>query len=176
MEVIAQGGGVLSVVLAGHPKLHNDLRRPVMEEIGYRTDVLSLDGLADETRPYLDWLLGEGAAKGAKAEAMMTPEAQGLLAARLATPLQIAEHLTRAFEEGFRLGQKPVTADIVAATLAPDFEALEPRLTRQGYTVRALAEQFNAKPGEIRHLLDGRLDTGRTRELADMMRAAGLPM
>jgi hypothetical protein len=64
----------------------------------------------------------------------------------------------------------------VAATLAPDFDALEPRLTRQGWTVRALAEQFNAKPGEIRHLLNGRLETGRTREPADMMRAAGLPM
>ena len=176
MEVIAQGGGVLSVVLTGHPKLRNDLRRPVMEEVGYRTDVLSLDGLADETRPYLDWLLGECAAKGAKVEAMMAPDALDLLAARLATPLQIGEHLTRAFEEGFRLGQKPVTADIVAATLAPDFDALEPRLTRQGYTVKALAEQFNARPGEIRHLLDGRLETGRTRELADMMRAAGLSM
>jgi type II secretory pathway predicted ATPase ExeA len=64
-----------------------DLRRPVMEVVGYRTDVLGLDGLADETRAYLDWLLGEGAAKGAKAKAMMAPEALDLLAARLATPL-----------------------------------------------------------------------------------------
>jgi type II secretory pathway predicted ATPase ExeA len=35
MEVIADGGGRVSVVLAGHPKLRNDLRRPTMEEIGY---------------------------------------------------------------------------------------------------------------------------------------------
>ena len=32
----------LSIVLAGHPKLCNDLRRPTMEEIGYRTDIFEL--------------------------------------------------------------------------------------------------------------------------------------
>ncbi len=176
MEVIAQGGGVLSVVLAGHTKLRNDLRRPVMEEVGYRTDVLSLDGLADEARAYLDWLLGECAAKGAKVDDMIAPDALDVLAARLTTPLQICEHLGRAFEEGFRLGQKPIGADIVAATLAPDFDDLEPRLTRQGYTMKALAEQFGARPGEVRRLLDGHLEVGRTRELADMMSTAGLPM
>lgn len=46
MEVVEDGGGRLSVVLAGHPKLRNDLRRPTMEEIGYRTDVFTLDGIA----------------------------------------------------------------------------------------------------------------------------------
>jgi type II secretory pathway predicted ATPase ExeA len=39
MEVVADGGGMLSIVLAGHPKLRNDLRRPTMEEIGYRATV-----------------------------------------------------------------------------------------------------------------------------------------
>jgi type II secretory pathway predicted ATPase ExeA len=37
MEVVGDGGGRLPIVLAGHPKLRNDLRRPTMEEIGYRT-------------------------------------------------------------------------------------------------------------------------------------------
>ena len=36
MEVVADSGGMLSVVLVGHPKLRNDLRRPTLEEIGYR--------------------------------------------------------------------------------------------------------------------------------------------
>jgi len=44
------------------------------------------------------------------------------------------------------------------------------------FSVKALAEQFGAKPGEVRRLLDGHLEIGRTRELADMMRTAGLPM
>lgn len=39
-----------------------------------------------------------------------------------------------------------------------------------------LSEQFNAKPAEIKGLLRGKLDAARTRELADEMRAAGLPL
>jgi type II secretory pathway predicted ATPase ExeA len=45
MELVEDGDGRLSIVLAGHPKLRNDLRKPTMEEIGYRTDVFSLDGV-----------------------------------------------------------------------------------------------------------------------------------
>jgi hypothetical protein len=41
--------------------------------------------------------------------------------------------------------------------------------------VRSLVEQFDAKPSEIRQLLRGDLDPGRSRELLDEMRAAGLP-
>lgn len=37
-----------------------------------------------------------------------------------------------------------------------------------------LGEQFNARPAEIRRSLNGQLDPGRTREVADRMRAAGL--
>lgn len=57
MEVVEDGGGRLSVVLAGHPKLRNDLRRPTMEEIGYRTDIFTLDGIAGSQREYIQWLL-----------------------------------------------------------------------------------------------------------------------
>lgn len=35
MELAAGAGVVLSVLLIGHPKLRNDLRRPQMEQIGY---------------------------------------------------------------------------------------------------------------------------------------------
>ena len=52
---------------------------------------------------------------------------------------------------------------------------LEPRLTRSGYDVRSLSEQFDAKPAEIRRLLRGDLDPARSRELQDEMHAAGLP-
>jgi hypothetical protein len=52
---------------------------------------------------------------------------------------------------------------------------LEPQLTRNGYDVRSLVEQFDAKPSEIRQLLRGDLDPRRSRELMDEMRAAGLP-
>jgi len=56
MDVVEDVGGRLSVILAGHPKLRNDLRRPTMEEIGYRTDVFNLDGIAVSQRDYIHWL------------------------------------------------------------------------------------------------------------------------
>ena len=49
-EVVVEGGGQLSVVLLGHPKLKNDLRRPQMEEIGDRTTVFEFGGLRDRQR------------------------------------------------------------------------------------------------------------------------------
>jgi hypothetical protein len=39
IEVIRDSGGMLSVVLAGHSKLKNDLRRSSMEEIGSRATI-----------------------------------------------------------------------------------------------------------------------------------------
>ena len=176
MEVIARGGGSLSVVLIGHPKLRNDLRRPSMEEIGHRTDILSFEGLGEDARAYLDWLLGECTEVDTDAGARIEPAALDVMAMRLNTPLQFAEHLNRAFEAGFRTGQKPVTAEIVTATLAPDFDDLEPRLTRPGYSPQVLADQFHAKPSESRRFLNGQLDAGGTRELADRMRAVGLAL
>jgi hypothetical protein len=64
---------------------------------------------------------------------------------------------------------------VVEAVLSLRIDDLEPRLTRSGYDVRSLAEQFDAKPAEIRRLLRGDLDPARSRELMDEMRAAGLP-
>ena len=108
-----------------------------MEEIGHRTDVLAFEGFGEDTRAYPDWLLGECAEDGVEVDTLIEPAALDLMAMRLSTPLQFAEHLNRAFEAGFRMGQKPITA-------------------------------------ETRRFLNGQLDPGRTRELADRMRAVGL--
>jgi len=89
MELVEGGGGRLAVVLAGHPKLRNDLRRPTMEEIGYRTEVFSLDGIAGSQREYIRWLLGMCAADKKEAETILTVEAIDVLASVLRTPLQI---------------------------------------------------------------------------------------
>jgi type II secretory pathway predicted ATPase ExeA len=174
MEVAADVAGVLSLVLIGHPKLHNALRRSTLEEIGSRTAVLPFEGLAGQQADYIRWLLGTCAAEGTTVESLITDPAVALLAERLVTPLQIEQHLILAFEEGFRVGERPVTAEVIENTLARDLNDLEARLTRHGYTVRALAEQFSAKPAEIRQLFRGELKAARFQELSERMRSAGL--
>ena len=62
---------------------------------------------------------------------------------------------------------------LIAEVLA---ETTKPRLTRQGYSPKVLADQFHTKPSEIRRFLSGQLDAGRTRELADRIRAVGLAL
>ena len=57
MEVIRDGGGKLSIVLAGHPKLRNELKTPKMEEVGFRTTTMSLDATPGILRDYVNWLL-----------------------------------------------------------------------------------------------------------------------
>jgi DNA invertase Pin-like site-specific DNA recombinase len=52
----------------------------------------------------------------------------------------------RAFEAGFEVGAKPIDETVVESVLSLRIDDLEPRLTRSGYDVRSLAEQFNAKP------------------------------
>ena len=50
---------------------------------------------------------------------MITDAAVELLAQRLGTPLQIEQYLTRALGEGWRVGEKPVTAQLVETLLSP---------------------------------------------------------
>jgi type II secretory pathway predicted ATPase ExeA len=128
IEVVRGSDSTLSVVLAGHPKLRNDLRRPSMESV-------------------------------------ITDEAFGMLSEKLSTPLQFEYYLTRALEEAYTIGQKPVGTDMIESVLAKDINGLEPRLTRQGYNVKVLAELLNAKPREIKSFLSGHLAPGRTQEL-----------
>lgn len=54
--------------------------------------------------------------------------------------------------------------------------AIVATLTRHGYDVRNLAEQFNPKPTEIKLLFRGQLGLVRTRELQEQMLSAGLPL
>ncbi|SEN69543.1 Type II secretory pathway, component ExeA (predicted ATPase) [Sphingomonas gellani] len=176
VELVTEGGGQLAVILVGHPKLRNDLKRPQMEEIGDRTTVFEFGGLRDRQRDYIDWALRAALSPGVEPEDVLTEDAAVLLAARLKTPLQIGRHLVRAFEAGFGASVKPVDAATVDGVLSRQIDDLEPQLTRHGYDAKSLAEQFDVRPLEIRRLLRGGLDPARTRELTDEMRAAGLPL
>jgi hypothetical protein len=147
-----------------------------MEEIGHRFTVLTFEGMAGHQRDYILWLLRHCVAKDADVASLIDEEAINLLAARLKTPLQIEQYLTLAFEETFRVGEKTVTTTVVETVMSRQMDELEPRLTRYGYDVKSLAEQFHAKPSEIRLFLQGQLDATRTRELTEQMLTAGLPV
>lgn len=176
MELVEDGDGSLSVILAGHPKLRNDLRRATMEEIGYRTDIFSLNGIAGSQREYIYWLLGACASDGTDVESILTDDAIDLLATKLRTPLQIQLHLALAFEAGYQTGEKPVSAALVESVLSRQLDDLEPTLTRHGYRVKDLVEQFDAKPAEIKALFSNSLEPVRAATLRDRMLAAGLPI
>ena len=80
IELVTEGGGQLSIVLIGHPKLKNDLRRPKMEEIGDRTTVFEFGGLRDRQRNYIDWVLKASLEERVAPDEIVTDEAATLLA------------------------------------------------------------------------------------------------
>jgi hypothetical protein len=141
-----------------------------------RTASSELHGACSSGRSSLDWLLTQCLAEGVIAGDIITEEALALLARRLGTPLQIEQYLTQALEEGWRVGEKPVTAQLVEALLSPRLDELEPRLRRHGYDIPDLAELINARQGEIRSLLRGELEPARGQELTAKLMAAGLPI
>ncbi len=123
----------------------------------------------------------EDTASGAKAErvepeSILTEDAIDLLATKLRTPLQIQLHLSMALEAGYLTGEKPVSAELVESVLSRQLDDLEPTLTRHGYRIKDLVEQFDARPTEIKALFSNALDPAHAAELRDKMLAAGLPI
>ncbi|CAM3167514.1 hypothetical protein [Pseudomonas floridensis] len=111
-----------------------------------------------------------------QAESILTEDAIDLLATKLRTPLQIQLHLSLALEAGYLIGEKPVSAELVESVLSRQLDDLEPTLTRHGYRIKDLVEQFDARPTEIKALFSNALDPARAAELRDKMLAAGLPI
>jgi len=176
MEIVRSGKGTLSVVLAGHPKLKNDLRRSAMIEIGARATFFDLCSFGHDKKTFLYWLLDQVTEQKNKPETLLTEAAAALLCEKLTTPLQFEYYLSRAFVEAFRVAQKPVDADTIKDILAPDLEGLEARLASNGYSFKQLTDIFTAKPKEIRAFLNGQLPPERTKELYDQLLAAGITL
>ena len=175
LEVIADGGGQLSIVLAGHPRLSNDLRNPNMEEIGYRSTVFSLDAITGSQREYIHWLL-RNCSNGADPEAIFAEETIDLLASKLRTPLQVEQHLKLALEAGYLIGAKPVSVEVAESVLSKKLDDLEPTLIRHGYKMRDLTEELGVNSREIKALFRNQLEPSRSKELQEKMLAAGLPI
>jgi type II secretory pathway predicted ATPase ExeA len=176
IEVIQDCGGVLSVILAGHPKLKNDLRRASLEEIGSRTTVFDLNGIVSSKREYIEWVIQECTKPETDIYSILSIEAIDLLTERLHTPLQIEHHLSLAFEEAFMVGEKPVTETIIESVLVKDIDGLEPKLTRQGYSIKTLSESISVQPKVIRAFLHGKLSPGQAQEIQVELLAVGIPL
>lgn len=170
------GPAGLSVLLAGHPKLQNDLKRSNMEEIGYRTSTFSLDGAIDSRRQFIEWVIAQCVQDDVKVTDVFEPEAIDLLAEKLVTPLQIVEHLTRSLEAGHAANEKPVSASIVSTVLSGAIADLEATITRLGYDHKSLASLLNVTQAEARQFITGRLDGARAADLHEQLLVVGLPV
>jgi hypothetical protein len=86
----------------------NDVFRASMGEIAARTTVFGLCSFRNDKKKYLHRLLQQVTAPTTKPDTSLTGAAATLLCERLTTPLQFELCLSRAFEEAFRVGQKPI--------------------------------------------------------------------
>lgn len=66
------------------------------------------------------------------------------------TYLQIHQYLNLALTEGYRVGIKPVTEELVKPVLAFDLNGREAQLIRQDYDPRTLAEALDIKVKGVR--------------------------
>lgn len=164
MELIYSSGGNLAIILAGHPKLGNDLKRPAMEEIGARSQLFHLNHWMENKTYYSTWLLKQCCSKDITQSEVITDEAMELLVTSLVTPLQINHYLTQAMEQAYLAGIKPITLEITQLVLSPDLDGIEAKLTRYGYNLHALCEVLNAKPSEVKAYLLGQLSSNKLLE------------
>ena len=88
-----------------------------------------------------------------------------MLASSLVTPLQINHYLTRALEQAYLSGTKPITVEIIESILVPDLDGIEAKLARSGYNLQALCEVLNSRPSEVKAYLLGQLNN--TNKLAE---------
>ncbi len=175
-EVATESGATLSILLAGHPKLTNDLKRMNMQEIGPRMSIYSLDGAIDSRRQFIEWLLSECTQDGVNPLDILESEAIDLLAEKLVTPLQIEQHLALAFEAGHDINETPVSAEIVSTILSNAIGNLEATLTRLGYDHKSIAGLLNVSPAEAKQFIAGHLDGVRSQEFHEQLLVVGLPV
>lgn len=114
-EIAKTSQQILTIILAGQPKLRQAIRIPKMQEIGERAYVLDLDEqrLLGDRAYYLQWAIAQCLSRERRIGDVITPDALRLLAESLATPLQIIFHFNRALEIAYAHGMRPIDTRIV---------------------------------------------------------------
>ena len=176
IEILQDDGCVISIVLSGHPKLKNDLLNPAMEEIGARAIYLELDIFSSNKIHYIKWVIDQSIKPKVKHNEVITEDAIDLLSQKLITPLQVELYLELAIKEGYKIGERPISEDLIKTIMTQKIEGLEARLSRSGYKVKALAKLLNIKVTEINALFHGQLTPKRTKELKEQILALGIPV
>lgn len=176
VELVRNDGEKLSVVLAGHPKLKNDLKRPTLEEIGGRTQTFTLEGIRGHQEEYINWLLTQATKEKVQPTDILESETIAYLSQRLSTPLQIEQYLTLAMNEAYQVALKPITTEFMETILAIGLDDLEPNLIRHGYNVKSIARLLNVRPSEIRSFLHNQLPPEKTQDIRDQILRIGIPL
>jgi type II secretory pathway predicted ATPase ExeA len=151
----------LSVILVGHPKLKNDISKPIMEEIGARANIFSQDGVLGAMEHYIQWLLRECISEEKTIEEIIDKNAIEFLSKKLVTPLQVNFYLKKCFEIGFEANIKPINIEVAEKAVVNDIESYPAKLSRAGYSITALTEYLGATSREIKTYLAGQLNTPR---------------
>ena len=174
IELSDDAGKALAVIVAGHPKLGNELKRSSMEEVGARTQIFTLSIPKESHARYCEWLLKQCSRKETKQHDIILPEALELLSNSLVTPLQVNYYLAQALEKSYLAGCKPVTVEIIQSVLAPDLDGLEAKLARNGYSLGALCEALNAKSSDVKTYLRGQLTSSKSQEFNQEIHKLGI--
>lgn len=165
---------VLTEVLTGHPELSNDLKRPMLEEIGARATTFILDSFQKHKKDYIQWLFTQCLQPETKPESIIKPEAVEYSAEALATPLQINQYLSLLLTEALHAGIKPVTEELVKSLLAYDLSSTEAQLVHQGYDARILADALDIKSKEVRGFIRAELSSTRRDEIMSAIKGLGV--
>ena len=173
-EVGQEANSLLSIVMIGHPKLSIDLNLPSMEEIGSRVIHLPMGDIRGIQDQYIDWILRQCPTKKVKPTSVFTKEAINLMAEKFSTQLQINHYAWKAFVKAFQIGQKSVEADTFNEVIARDLYSIEANLKRHGYDMKALSDNLDVRPAEIRSFFRGRLSLDRAKELENEIFKLGL--
>ena len=174
VELVCSSDCTLAVILGGHPKLSNDLKRPSMEEIGARSQIFYLNHWVENKLHYGSWLFKQCCSKDVTQDDIITTEAMEPLINSLVTPLQINHYLSRGLEQGYTIGVKPIIFDIIQSVLVPDLNSSTAELSRHGYNIQVLCEILNARSPKIRAYLQGHPNPNKAQDFANEIHKLGI--
>lgn len=164
----------LSIVLLGHPRLRFDLMRPEMQEIGNRIKYLTLKGIEGCEKEFFEWMMKICLKKGVKTSDILTDDAVDFIISRFRTPLQMQHFVSRAMEEAFLAGVKPINLEMVSYVVSKDLDSKVSILTRQGYAPKKLADALETTVKEISLYFQCKLQPQRAKEIEEQIYQMGI--